>query len=106
MVTMCWLKGSSTVPAWMTFDRDVRVWMELLKAFNVDDTSQMELFLLSQHSDQGFQEANAIISKLLKKRADGSHLDNSSGFVHACVKNARAHLSSSSASAWWYSKDK
>lgn len=87
----------------MTFERSVTVWRKILMSFQVDETAQMELFLLSQHSDQGFQEANAIIAKLLKKRSDKSYLDNSSGFVHACVKNARGHISEKSGSSWWHS---
>ena len=53
-----------------------------------------ELFLLSQRNQQGYEAANDIIGKLLKKRSDaqtswsggaGGALSNASAFVHSCV---------------------
>ena len=63
--------------------------------------ARQSLFCLAQHSEQGFQEANALIHKLLKKRADNTPLDNPSGFVTKCSFNARAAMSQASGTEWW-----
>ena len=58
-----------------------------------------ELFLLAQLSEQGYQESNSIIAKLLKKKADSETIANVSAFVHRCVVNARTSLGN-----WSYDK--
>ncbi len=78
------------LPRWCTFAQSIDVWYAELVSFDVDEIAQKELVLLSQLSERGYQEANAILGKLLKKQADGVFVGNASGFVHACVNNARA----------------
>ena len=73
---------------------DATVWASTLHEFGADRTARQELFLLAQHSTGGFQEANSIISKLLKKRADHEDIRNVSAFIHKCVCNSRAELGS------------
>ena len=51
-----------------------------------------ELFLYSQLGNAEYRNANGIVAKLLKKYADGEAIKNPSGFVHACVINARNRL--------------
>jgi len=43
-------------------------------------------------SQQGFNEAEHVIHKLVKKIADGRAADNPSAFVHTSVLTARQHL--------------
>lgn len=64
-------------------------WWGVLTGWHVDTHAKQDLFLLSQHSTQGWRKANGIISKLIKKRTDGSGLANPSAFVHACVLHVR-----------------
>ena len=68
---------------------DVRNWKNVLNEFNVDETATNELFLLSQMSHDGARHANWIISKLLKKKADGQDIYNPSAFVHSAVLKSR-----------------
>jgi len=77
------------LPGWATFNKDVHVWIDTLNECWVDEMAQKELFLLSQHSDRGWEEANSIIAKLLKKQTDNDLPRNSSAFVHRAVLNAR-----------------
>ena len=74
---------------WETTTFDIRNWKNVLNAFKVDDTAINELFLLSQMSHDGARHANWIISKLLKKSADGQELYNSSAFIHKSVLKSR-----------------
>jgi hypothetical protein len=64
-------------------------WWAVLTGWHVDTHAKQDLFLLSQHSTHGWRKANSIISKLIKKRTDGSGLANPSAFVHACVLHVR-----------------
>ena len=79
---------------WETFNRDPSVWVEVLATAGVDTVARQELFLLAQHSDAGFTEANSIIGKLLKKQADREECRNVSAFVHTCVCKARGNIGS------------
>ena len=92
-------------PKWVSFDRRPEVWADVLKDIGVDATAGQDLFLLATHSDGGWQAANAIMAKLVKKKRDGEDFRNVSGFVHRCVLNARNELgresgSSSSRAEW------
>ena len=50
----------------------------------------MDLFCLAQHSSRGYEEANSVIAKLIKKR---DYIRSPSAFVQTSVKNARHALS-------------
>ena len=63
-----WGKWGKEMPEWATFERDVTVWWSILNFWHVDDDAREALFALAQHSDQGYQAANELIGKLLKKR--------------------------------------
>ena len=78
--------------AWMTLDWDVANWNVLMEECGVDKTARMDLTLLSQFSEVGAQAANQILSKLLKKVADGETFNNPSAFVHSRVLNSRNEL--------------
>ena len=88
------------LPRWCTFEQSIDVWVDELNTFQIDATAQKELFLLAQLSERGYQESNAIVGKLLKKQADGVFIGNASGFVHACVNNARAKISREDGTSW------
>ena len=98
---------SSTVdspPEWVTFQRDAHNWYHELAGAGVDEPSIRVLFLLSQHSDRGWQEANRIIHKIFKDtagkgKAKGKGFDNVSAFVSKAVNNARRELDHEE----WYS---
>ena len=71
----------------------VSQWVDLLKEMQVDKTAQQALFLLSQFKGKsGIDEANLIISQLLKKKRQGEYMPNPSGFVHKAVTTARRRL--------------
>ena len=55
----------------------------------MDEAARQSLFALAQCGDDGYYHANTLISKLIKKRADRRGFDNSSGFIHSSVLNAR-----------------
>ena len=78
----------------MSFQSDIEIWADVLRNMNVDKTAMQELFLLAQHSNSGYQEANSIVGKLLKKAADQEELAKPSAFVHRCVTNARSAIGS------------
>ena len=65
---------------------------ELRYKFGCDLDSIGELILLAQLSEDGYYEANTIMSKMLKKKSDKADLRNCSGFLHKCIKNARELL--------------
>ena len=87
-------KRGRTLEPWETFSRDASVWVDVLSDAGVDKVARQELFLLAQHSDAGFGEANSIIGKLLKKAADRDLPRNASAFVHSCVCKARGDIGS------------
>ena len=78
---------------WETFEPKVENWASTLEEFGVDIPARQSLFALAQHSREGYELANDLIAKLVKKVADRSWARNPSGFVHACCKNARHRLS-------------
>ena len=92
--------------SWSTFDRRVEVWNDTLITWSIDTTARMELFLLAQHSDDGYKEANAVIAKLLKKKSDNETMKNPSAFVHACVQNARSLISHNDGANHWHSRSR
>ena len=89
-------------PAWQSLTFDINAWQDTLDELKVDTVAQQELYLLAQCSADGAFAANHILSKVLKKIADGDHVRNFSAFVHACVKTERHDLrwKSEVSSAW------
>ena len=82
------------LPDWATIKPNVRAWWSILDYWHIDDNARESLFALSQHSDQGYQAANELIGKLLKKKADNQTFNTSaSAFIHSCVLNARNRIS-------------
>ena len=80
-------------PDWATFERDPRVWWEILDWWHIDHDARAQLFSLAQHSDKGHEEANELIGKLLKKKADKTEFrSNASAFIYSSVLYARAHI--------------
>jgi len=93
------------LPDWASFERDPHVWVSFLGHAGVDTHAQQDLFCLAQMSDAGYEEANHIISKVLKKMQDGEDLRKPSAFVHTAVQSARHRCTvygwkPSSSSAW------
>ena len=80
------------VPHWATFERSATQWYQLLKNIGCDENAVAELFLLAQHSDQGYMSANSAISKVLKALSDGRPIHNPSAFLHTVVKTSRHNL--------------
>ena len=91
---------SSGGEAWRTTRQDITVWNEVLTANGVDKAACQDLFLLAQHSSDGYKEANHIISKLIKKQQDKQLVTNTSAFVHKCVLNVRHKLMSQANDSW------
>lgn len=81
--------STEPLPQWASFDATAEDWKEVLDEVGVDQWAQMELFLLSQHSRSGWEAANKVLGKLLKKMTDDELPDNVSAWTHACVLNAR-----------------
>jgi hypothetical protein len=73
---------------WMSFKRDVRQWREFMTDQGVDMDSQMELFMLAQHSKEGYELAMGVLHKVMKKKIDGTSFKNVSAFVHVCCKRS------------------
>ena len=68
-------------------------WMEaLLGQWGADDRSIAELLELSQHSIHGYEEANSLIFKLVKKHADGIIVRHYSACIETSVINAWVKL--------------
>ena len=64
-------------------------WMRLLhERFNVDRAAIVKLDSLSSHSIHGYEEANSIVWKIVKKKADFAQVKNHAAFVKSCVDNA------------------
>ena len=64
-------------------------WMRLLiERFHVDLLAIEKLDRLSNHSIHGYEEANSIVWKLVKKHADQTPVNNAPAFVQQCVANA------------------
>ena len=75
-------------PSWVTFENSAEVWYDTLKGFGADEEALQCLFNLAQNGEWGYEAANALVSKILRKSADGIHFDNISGFIHSGVINA------------------
>ena len=69
-------------------DWDVALAEDLL----VDVVARMSFSQLARMSDEGFDEAEHIVGKLLKKLGDGYAADSPSAFVVTCCKNAKHDL--------------
>ncbi len=80
------------VPSWCTFRQDASVWKGVLDMWHVDTLAQQTLFLLAQHSGEGFRAANCIVSKLFHKFGTNQELINPSAFVHKAACNARISI--------------
>lgn len=78
---------------WQSFEPRVELWEETLEAWGIDDRARQALYLLAQHSREGYELANDIVSKLVKKIADRMWAHNPSGFVQTATRNARHRLS-------------
>jgi hypothetical protein len=76
------------LPDWASFEPNVENWWQLFDKLNVDESARMSLFVLAQHSEQGFKEANQITLKLIKKVNESTHISNASAFVFSSVINA------------------
>lgn len=80
---------------WMTFERDVTVWRQTLEEWGCDESAIKTVFLLAQHSSAGYEAANGVVAKLLKKKANAIEVRNPSAFIHSCAQKARHVLESS-----------
>ena len=80
-------------PPWASAHAGIEVWHQSLQHdFGCDEPSIKDLFLLAQLSNNGYQAAINIVSKLYKKISDHQSINNPSGFLHSCVNNARNRL--------------
>ena len=60
----------------------------LVERFDVDTAAIDKLRRLSMHSIDGYEEANSIAWKMVKKKADRTPVNNPSAFVQSSVGNA------------------
>ena len=56
--------------------------------FDVDRAAIVKLHSLATHSIHGYEEANSIAWKMVKKKADKTPVGNPSAFVQKSVANA------------------
>ena len=89
---------------WWTFKQDATVWASWLRSHCVDPNAMAELFLLAQHSADGFHAASSIMWKIAKKTSGNEPLGNPSAFVHACVRNGRKRIEADPIDGWWVPK--
>ena len=74
---------------WEADSPSMNHWMRMLiERHHVDLPAIEKLDRLSNHSIHGYEEANSIVWKLVKKRADRTPADNPSAFVQSSVANA------------------
>ena len=78
--------------SWETFEPRIEVWTNVLMEFGVDLQARQSLFDLADHSRDGYESANDVVSKLLKKQADRAWPGNPSGFITRCALDARGRL--------------
>ena len=88
---------------WWTFKQDATVWASWLRSHCVDPNAMAELFLLAQHSADGFHAASSTMCKIAKKTSGNEPLGNPSAFVHACVRNGRRRIEADPIDGWWNS---
>jgi hypothetical protein len=62
-------------------------WSEMLTAFDADPNAQMQLVLLSQHSEMGLKHANNITAQVFNGK-----VRNVSNFILKAVQNARCEI--------------
>ena len=62
-------------------------WSEMLTAFDADPNAQMQLVLLSQHSEMGLKHANNITAQVFNGK-----VRNVSNFILKAVQNARSEI--------------
>ena len=78
---------------WRTFTPDVlfKGWVHVFTEWGIDTPAQQSLFLLAQHSQRGYQEANDVIGKtLIRMKVDGpGSITNISGWLTKCCNDAR-----------------
>ena len=74
--------------------RKIEDWLVDLETLKVDKAARMQLVSLARMSEQGFNEAEHVISKLLKKVGEGRAADNLSVFVMTGCQNARKDIDS------------
>jgi hypothetical protein len=80
------------IPEWATTTTDVEVWWQSFDRWEVDTNARKALYALAQYSVDGYQKANGIIGKLIKKDTDADLPRNTSAFVHSSVMHARNEL--------------
>ena len=74
---------------WDTDRPSMNHWMRtLIDRFHVDRSAIVMLDALSIHSIHGYEEANSIVWKIVKKKADWTPVQNHAAFVKRCVDNA------------------
>ena len=93
------LRGDAIIDAWTergdwrTFTPDAlfKGWVHVFTEWGIDAAAQQSLFLLAQHSQRGYQEANDVIGKTiirLSVQGPGS-IGNISGWLTRCCNDAR-----------------
>ena len=83
-------------PPWASYCnkcRQMEDWdVALEESLLVDEVARMSFSALARMSDEGFDEAEHIIVKMLKKLGDRQATNNPSGFVMKCCQDARYEL--------------
>ena len=83
-----------TRPSWMASGPFLAMWAPVLAdKFGCDEESIMELACLAQLSPAGYEGANTVVSKMLKKLSDGETFNNPSFFLHSACLAARHRIS-------------
>jgi hypothetical protein len=90
-------------PDWATFEQNPHVWWMKMQEWGIDEDGQADLFLLAQHSPEGWRAANSLMAKILKKKSDGEELRKPGAFIHAGCRNARHAIENSYDQKKWRS---
>ena len=64
----------------------------LRSQWGADDSCIEDLLELSRHSIDGYEEANSLIFKVVKKANDNQDIRRRSAYISTCVKNAWINL--------------
>ena len=83
---------TSYQPEWATDVPDVKLWYPMLKDMKFDDDALADLFLLSQHSEDGYKAANGLVHRILKHKQDRIPMRKPSAWLHSSVKASRWKL--------------